>query len=287
MTWVPLRAQVNAIYTPADSLAWEAYKVQLADKVQLPAGEFLAEVGMAMRGTPYVHHPIEVLGPERLVANLRRVDCVTFVDNAMALARSLQADAPSFAGYMEELQQLRYQNGQSSCYGDRYHYVGHLLLAQQQAGKLQVLNGEVGAVAFNPTVNFMTKRRHKYPHLVSKANFMRVRSSEELLTETGSYFIPKKQVAEQAHLIKNGDLIGITSSVDGMDITHFGIAYWLNGRLHMLHASRDFKKVMVTPNALPAYLANKRQMGGIVVARVTENYPSSGTPVRRASILTQ
>jgi hypothetical protein len=58
----------------------------------LPFGELMAEIGRSLVGTAYVPRTLEVDGPERLVVNLRGLDCVTFVENVYAMAALVKFD---------------------------------------------------------------------------------------------------------------------------------------------------------------------------------------------------
>ena len=46
----------------------------------------MLEIGKFFLGTPYVAGTLETKGAEHLVVNLREYDCVTFVENVVALA---------------------------------------------------------------------------------------------------------------------------------------------------------------------------------------------------------
>ena len=63
-------------------------------------GDLLARIGERFVGTPYQPHTLELAGPERLVINLEALDCVTFVENVLVLARlawSARTDAADIA----------------------------------------------------------------------------------------------------------------------------------------------------------------------------------------------
>ncbi len=65
-----------------------------------------------------------------------------------------------------------------------------------------------------------------------------------------------------------GDILGITTNIDGLDYAHNGLAIHQNGRIYMLHASSDFKKVMITQEPLSDYLMQMKHMTGISVLRL-------------------
>lgn len=96
----------------------------------LAMGELMAAIGQTLVGTPYVPGTLEVEGPERLVVNLRELDCVTFVENVYALAVLVKTEAPerlaNRAGvegeYERALRAVRYRNNAISGYPSRLHY---------------------------------------------------------------------------------------------------------------------------------------------------------------------
>ena len=68
-------------------------------------------------GTPYVAATLE-MEPERLVVNLREMDCMTLVENVVVLTRTIQSENPSFETFCKNLQALRYRNGEIHDYTD-------------------------------------------------------------------------------------------------------------------------------------------------------------------------
>jgi hypothetical protein len=67
--------------------------------------------------------------------------------------------------------------------------------------------------------------------------------------------------------IKNGDIIAITTKIKGLDISHTGFAVWKNKDLHLLHASQDAGKVVISRKNLSQYLLDNKNQSGIMVLR--------------------
>ena len=57
---------------------------------ELSIGELVVRIGETFVGTPYAPHTLEAPGEEGLVIELEELDCVTFVENVLALARFVQ-----------------------------------------------------------------------------------------------------------------------------------------------------------------------------------------------------
>ena len=84
------------------------------------------------------------------------------------------------------------------------------------------------------------------------------------------FYIPKEEVVKIEPQLEEGMIVAITSGVTGLDIAHLGFLVRVNGRIHLLHASSDFKKVMVSEKPLSDYLAGNKKQTGIMVLKVME-----------------
>ena len=97
----------------------------------------------------------------------------------------------------------------------------------------------------------------------------KIQKIEERMNEQNYSFVPKEKVKSIENQLLNGDIIAITTNIEGLDITHVGFAIRLqHKRIYLLHASSDFKRVMVTDKPLVEYLAKNKTQTGIMVARL-------------------
>jgi hypothetical protein len=92
------------------------------------------------------------------------------------------------------------------------------------------------------------------------------------------HHIPKAALGESEDMIENGDLIAITTSIEGLDVIHVGLAVRLRKGLHLLHAAEVEKKVVISEVTLHQYLSKKKMMTGIVVGRAIPAYQNDGGP---------
>ena len=77
--------------------------------------------------------------------------------------------------------------------------------------------------------------------------------------------------AKKEKLINNGDLIAITTTVEGLDIGHVGIAIKMeDGKIHLLHAPTVSAKVQITEEPLSVYLQKYKRHSGVIVLRALE-----------------
>ena len=77
-------------------------KMQLARTERLdtlPIGSIIVRIGESFLGTKYTPGTLEV-EPERLVTNLEELDCVTYVENVLAMARIVRAGTPTWDAYI-------------------------------------------------------------------------------------------------------------------------------------------------------------------------------------------
>ena len=95
---------------------------------------------------------------------------------------------------------------------------------------------------------------------------------EQELTNAKLYYLPTEKLETLKHQIKNGDIFGITTTVDGLDITHVGIAAFKGDEFHFLHASSKAGKVILSEETRVEYLLNRKPSTGIMIARPFYSY---------------
>jgi hypothetical protein len=84
------------------------------------------------------------------------------------------------------------------------------------------------------------------------------------------YYLPKERVEAVADRIQNGDIIGTTTDIDGIDTSHTGIVIQIDGKIKFMHAPLAGKKVTVSSGTLWEYLAANKRMTGILIVRPLE-----------------
>jgi len=224
-------------------------------------------VGKEFMGTPYVASTLEK-EPEHLVINLRELDCTTFGENCLAIARTIKSGDTEFENYEKVLQGLRYRNGIIDGYPSRIHYFSDWIFENAQLGYVKRVSEEISHVPYPLETDFMSTHPDSYPQLKDNAPFVqRLKASEEEISSRKMYFIPKEEIGKYESQLHDGDIVGLTTSVKGLDITHVGIIVHVNGRVHLMHASSKEMKVVVSEQTLFDYLAGRDSVTGIMVAR--------------------
>jgi hypothetical protein len=128
-----------------------------------------------------------------------------------------------------------------------------------------------GAVVVTQKVGYMSQNPDKYRQLKSNPELVpKIAETENKLNARKIFYVPKEKVADIEILLKTGDLLGLTTKVQGLDVSHTGLCYRdENGVLRLLHASST-KKEVVLDERLSDYLAKSKVNTGIVVARPLE-----------------
>lgn len=114
----------------------------------------------------------------------------------------------------------------------------------------------------------MTKHTDNYPALQDKKLYKRLLALERRISGRTGNFIPKSGFARVEPKIENGNLIGVTTDIEGLDVTHVGFALWVKNHVHLLHASQEEKQVAVSEKTLEDYLDAKKTASGIIVGQV-------------------
>ncbi len=209
--------------------------------------------------------PIE---EEVLVVNLKTFDCVTFVENMIALAQTRRSLRPNFEDYKKNLTQVRYRNGVID-YDSRLHYFSDWLFENEKRGILKNITKEIGGEAYPKNVFYMSlKKDTLYGNMADPSTFAAMQIIENTISKRAKFFIPKEHITDIENKIQDGDIIAVTNRLDGMDIAHTGFAFWKNGRVYMIHASSQFRKVTLTDVPLADYLMKNKAQTGIMVGRL-------------------
>ncbi len=239
-------------------------------KEGLTIAGLMISVGKYFLGVPYAHSTLEMKGEETLVINLREFDCFTFVENVVVMAWMIGKGECAFEDYLASLERIRYRNGILHEYSSRLHYFSDWLSDNEKKGIVKDVSGKVGGKFFRKNIHYMTSHRDAYPMVSSAKVYEEMRAVERNLSEKPFCYIPKEEYMQHDAAIEEGDIIALTTDIEGLDIVHVGIAVRLNREAHLLHASEVEKKVVISDTALNEYLLRRKTMTGIMVGRLTQ-----------------
>jgi hypothetical protein len=240
------------------------------------AGKRILALGRLFLGVPYAAGTLEHQGPESLVIDLQRFDCFTFVENVVALAHSFASGPASFDRYREMLAFIRYRGGRTDGYASRLHYFTDWLSDNERKGIVRQVSRLMGGRPFEKKINYITAHPDQYPALTDRDIYRRMQSVERRMQRRRLHYIPKMMLKNMEGRIDDGDLIAFTSTTEGLDCAHVGIAVRVEGGLHLLHASSDADGVIVSGETLGSYLAAHDTFSGIMVARMVERAGGGG-----------
>lgn len=245
-----------------------AVNKNLAEK---PMATVITEIGKSFLGVDYEAFAIEKDGEEQLVIHLEGLDCTTFLENSLTLARLVKQNKTTFEDYKTELTKIRYRDGVINHYPSRLHYFSDWIYNNQQKGIIKDVTKEIGGEPIKFNLFFMSKNPQYYKHLKENPEFIPViKNQEKEINKREYYYIPKSKIAKLEDKIQDGDLIACTTNMEGLDIGHVGIAVKQKGRIHFMHAPQEGSKVQISKEPLPDYLAKVKKHTGIIVLRAVE-----------------
>jgi hypothetical protein len=240
---------------------------------KLPIGERIGAIGLALLHTPYVAATLEA-GDDREVCavDLHGVDCVTFFETALCFARMLTVGGRTPRALLEQVRFTRYRAGRLNGYASRLHYTSDWFADNARKRVIRVVTRELpGAARLDKPINFMSTHPAAYPPLAADPTLVRtIARIEDRINGRRMVYLPKDRVAGAQSFLMTGDIVGITTSIAGLDCAHTGLCYRdEQGTVRLLHASTTAGKVTLD-DELAAYLARVPTHTGVMVARPQE-----------------
>lgn len=253
--------------TQSDKGIFESYlnSVQTVDK--LCSDILMDETAKFFLGVPYVGKTLEY-EPERLIVNLREMDCMTFVENVLALAEVSASGTPSWQTYLEKLQQIRYRDGKIEDYTSRLHYTSDWIYENEKKGLIADITKEIGGVPLAMDVSFVSTHPESYMQLQSHPEYIAVMAKKEKeINSRQYYYIPKEEIDKREAQIRTGDIVCFVTSIKGLDISHVGIVHKEGDKMTFIHASSGKKRVIINEESLQDYVLGIKKSKGIMVLR--------------------
>ncbi|MDR1201064.1 MAG: DUF1460 domain-containing protein [Tannerellaceae bacterium] len=268
LTGLACKQQIGIYMTDKDRAIFDKYLTEMKSKKSLPMGQLITESALFFLGTPYVASTLEK-EPEGLVVNLREMDCATFVDNVIALSRTIKGDNPSFENFCLNLRQLRYQEGIVSDYLSRLHYTSDWVYVNDKRKIVRDINKEIGGIPLTFDLSFMSTYPDSYRQLKGNPPLVEriAQKEKEISARTTYHFIPRDKIEAYADKMQSGDMVCFTTAVKGLDTSHVGFIYWEGDRLTFIHASSLQQKVVVESTTLKEYVQKGKNSTGIMLAR--------------------
>ena len=273
-------ATAQTIYSASDSITVE----QLLSKAmsQPPKTCLTVFFGNKLAGHPYKSGTLEKnyvgrsgCGQEQLIVNTREFDCTTFVETVLALARTAEHGKHSFNDFCNNLQAFRYQQGTIADYTSRNHYFRTWIDNATSSSIMDEVIPTDKALCRKRKLNihYMTSHPERYHALQGEWNedyLRKIKQMEQRQNMKEVTYIPKNVLNNPRNLlsfIKDGDIVAIETSKEGLDTSHVGIAVWSSdNRLRFIHASSAYHKVVTSP--VYTYLKKQKHAIGIRILRL-------------------
>ena len=230
-------------------------------------GTIILTLGLEFLGAPYAVGLLDASSEEELIADLTQFDCVLYVETIVAMANGVAAEDYSFGSFKKRLESLRYRNGIMVGYPSRLHYFSEWIKDNATRGNVQDVTRQSGGVPLIKTLNFMSTHRESYPRMeASQQSFQEIQEMERGLEGMQLFHIPQSQIQQSYHMLRDGDILALSTHIDGLDVVHTGFAFrQTDGTFGMLHASTE-QGVIVSPDLADYVKGNSSQIG-IIVAR--------------------
>jgi hypothetical protein len=235
----------------------------------LSLSELISYVGKDFLGTPYEAGTLDIYTDrEELVLKISGFDCVTFVENVLNFSRLINLGKLDLESFKNELIKIRYRDGIISDYTSRLHYFCDWIYENEKKSIIKAVTGEIGGVEYKKEINFMTSHKDSYKQLKeNKSLVKKMYEIEDNINLRKIYYLKKSDIKKNQSGINTGDIIALTTEIEGLDVTHTGFAYIENGKLLFMHASQKYGKVIISYEGLSGYLNSIKKCSGIMIAR--------------------
>lgn len=259
-------------YKPSDSI--RVIKLLNDAKKQPESTNYIIYFARKLKGIPYVAHTLEINKKEKLVINLRQLDCTTYVENVVALSMCMNEKKYTFKSFCDNLKKIRYRDDSQPHYTQRLHYFTDWIENNTKKGICKEIQSPAPPFTNTQRINvfYMSENPSKYKMLKENPKYIpTIRKTEQNINQKTYKYIPKTEVKNTntvRRTIQDGDIIATTTSLKGLDIQHIGFAIWHKDGLHMLNASSLHNKVVEEPMTLYNYLQKQKTMTGIRIIRL-------------------
>lgn len=261
----------QAVYTPEDvEICQNKFQLAIEQDLQSkPINEAIIEIGKSFLGLDYEAHTLEKGDEENLVVHLTGLDCYTFLESALVFARCIKQKDTTFECYQKELEKIRYRNGEIKDYLSRLHYFSEWIYEMNKREVGKNITKEIGGEPYKKEINFMSTHPNSYERLKNNPRFIvEISKIEQQISKLNHYYITQERIQELENKIESGDILGITTNIKGLDISHTGIAIRLDdGRIHLFHAPTVGKQIEISEKPLAEYVNSIKHQTGIMVLR--------------------
>lgn len=267
---LPIAAMAQGrVYESSDSIRIEHILHCVGDNKNNNTGELIITIADKLIGEKYVAGTLEQGIEEPLFISCTKLDCTTFVELVLAIAMTTNERSTSFNDVCRNLERIRYRNGKNNGYTSRLHYISWWITDNTKKGIVEDVTSHISCDKQLLNLYFMSTHPNSYPILADNPHLIKeIERMESPYRDKEVCYIPKENIGTTGdEKIKNGDIIAITTSIQGLDVTHIGFAYYNEGTLCLYHASSGKEKVTKETEPFRDYIIRNKRHTGIRVFR--------------------
>ncbi|WP_289862405.1 N-acetylmuramoyl-L-alanine amidase-like domain-containing protein [uncultured Duncaniella sp.] len=244
--------------------------IQATDFSASNPNELMEFIGRQFVGMPYKSGTLE-MEPETLTINLDEFDCTTFIETVTALALTIEDRKNSWQDFANNLESLRYRQGEANGYASRLHYFSDWIVTNTHRGYIKEVTDRIPQSDSQiKTLDYMSHNRASYPALKDSATFEGIKNMEVGYRSHRFPYIKSARLTSKpvTNALKGGDIVALTTKIGGLDVSHVGLIVIEKDGPHLLHASSREGKVVVDKLPLAEYMRKSSNLTGIRVIRL-------------------
>jgi hypothetical protein len=207
---------------------------------------------------PYKANRLSPSNPEKIYFSFSDFDCVTYVENILALYFS----GGSTDKFIDNLIKIRYND--SISYENRNHYLTSGLDKLVQMNFLIPINNSTNSKSIQKNICFISQNTTS-----NQIDLLKLKKIEATISRKFFYYFDSIQKSNFINGLKNGDVIAFVATRNDLDFKHVGFVYIKNNKKYILHASQEKKNVCISDLTIDEYLLKNRKIKGFQIYRPT------------------
>ena len=213
-------------------------------------------IGQYFIGAPYLANRLSKSNPEKVYFSFADFDCVTYVENVLALYNS----KGNHIQFSENLIKIRYND--SISYENRNHYLTSGLEKLVKLNILTPINNPFNSKSVFKSIDYLSE--HVNNKHIDRSKLIKTENS---ISSRPIYYFDSMNDSDTKILIQNGDVIAFLSSRNDLDFKHVGFVYIKNNKRYILHASQEKKVVCISDVTIDQYLSKNKNINGFQIYR--------------------
>jgi hypothetical protein len=279
----PLRLPLNTVFKGEAKFYAVVAKAERENWRNLPIGQRTIRIARELVGTPYTNYSLEI--DDRIESpsvNLIGMDCWTYYENSLAIARMLRYKPGPYKplDMLHMIEVERYRNG--ICTGNylsRMHHLEEVFYDNQRRGIATNITPRIpGAVRLQRNIQEMTVQWKAYRYLKNNPSLIEPMGKlEAQVSRLPVYHVPRSQVKAAEKFLQDGDICAITTNDKSGYTSHVGMIIRIKDRAYFTHATsdRDKGRMTIIDRPIADYVNGASKHSGIIVCRPNDLPPST------------